>query len=135
VPTIAQVRDKLAEVIETSTGLRSSGYVSDMPITPPCVRVARREMDPRFVYGAGGTAEYPFTVAVYAPRAGPSEKLLDTYCEMTGASSVRAAVETLSNWAGVTIHYALVSRVSETQVVEIGGVPYLLVDIDVIVAF
>jgi hypothetical protein len=129
--------DKLAEVISTTTGIRASGYLGDKTIAPPCLRVAREEMDPRFVFGAGGTAEYPFLVIVYAGRAADkaSEKLLDTYCEMTGASSVRAAVETLSNWSGVTINYATVTRVGTTSVVEVGGVPYLVVEFDVVVCF
>lgn len=134
--TIAQVRDKLALVVQTATGLRSTGYVGDQPITPPCARVARREMDPRLIYG-GTKASFPFTIAVYAGRAADraGEKLLDTYTEISGSTSVLAAVETLSNWSGVAIDLAEVTRISEVQVVEIGNVPYLRVEFDVDVYF
>lgn len=137
--TIPVVRQKLADIISAATGLRASAYVGDMPITPPCVRVARGPVNPDWLYGSD-VCEYPFVVSVYAGRAADraSEKLLDTYVEMTTgtSTSIRYAVETMSNWSSIpAVQNVTLAGVSETKVVEISGVPYLLVDFDVVVTF
>lgn len=136
--TIAQVRTGLAAVIYAGTGLRAKGYVGQQQVSAPGARILRQEYDPRLVFGEG-IVRIPFSIRICTGKVADiaAEKKLDTFCEVSGSTSVIAALQDLSRWttAGVTIHFADVTRVSEPFAVSAGGVDYLAVDIDVQVAF
>ena len=133
--TIAQVRENLASVLQQRTGVRADGYVGMTQLAIPCFRVARGEFDPRYNYSSTKVV-VPFTAIAFAgisaDRAG--EKLLDTLADNAGARSVRVAVESTANWP-ITIDHASLTRIGETQQVEVGGQSYLAVEFDIEVTF
>lgn len=136
--TIAQARQALAAAVTTGTGLRCERYQLDV-INAPEACIVRREMSPGIVFDAG-PEEFHFAVRVFAGRSADrqSQVLLDTYCEISGATSVKAAVETSANWGAISLDYARVTRIGEpfifAQVPEVGPF-FFAVDIDVEVVF
>lgn len=128
-PSITDVRAALAGAVE-ACGLRCSPYMLTQ-VNAPCAHVNRSDMDPRMVFGAD-TNVYQFQVTVYA--GGQSDIAmqteLDERCAVSGAKSVKAAVEDGNNWSE-TIDYAAVTRIGGPEFREIGGGSFLAVDIDV----
>jgi hypothetical protein len=132
VTTIADVRAALAEAVATTGGLNVSAYLRDT-IVAPAAQVFRAEMDPRLVLGSSKQA-YAFGVRLYVGRTSEEggQVAVDEYCAMAGATSIRAAVELDTNWPSpAVVDYAQVTQVGETEVVEIAGVQYLVVDFTV----
>lgn len=120
--------------IETVSGLRAFDYIQDS-IDAPCAHVVPLEFDPRMVLGET-KSEYQFQIRIYAARAAAdqNQKLLDGYREVSGATSLTAAVQGNATLAAA-VDYAQVSRIGEVMVAEISGVPYLYLEIDVEVCF
>lgn len=133
-PTVAEVRDELADVITTGAGLRATALVQDTLVAPIAV-VSRRPFDPRMVLQQHKAA-YQFTVTIYVDRTDEraAQRALDTYCEVSGANSVIAAIQNGSNWS-VTVDYAQVTQVGDVQPVIVGESNYLIVPLDVEVVF
>lgn len=133
--TLADVRDELADILSRVTGIRADGYVGMGPPWVPCFRVARSEFDPRLAYGSTKVT-VPFTVVAFASadadRAG--EILLDQMADNSGKLSVRAALETRSNWS-LAIDYCVLVRIGEPQMAEIGGTRVLTTEFDIDVCF
>ena len=133
-PTVTEVRDDLAAVITTGTGLRAAPLVQDIMVAPIAV-VSRRPFDPRMVLQQAKAA-YQFTVTIYVDRTDEraAQRALDTYCELSGTGSVIAAIQTGSNWS-VTVDYAQVTQVGDVTPVVAGESNYLIVQLDVEVVF
>ena len=133
-PTVQEVRTALADAIAV-TGLRSAPMWQDT-FTAPIAIITRREFDPRLVF-TSNRATYQFTVTIYADRTNErtAQVLLDDYCELSGAGSVVAAIQTAANWSGVTIDYVQVTRIGEVSATSQGESNYLTVPIDVEVVF
>lgn len=124
--TIAQVRKALADAASTS-GVEIRDYEPDMPVAGGGW-VVRREMDPRMVFGATKNM-FPMGIVVLFNRTSGLAQV-DALCEPSGLGSMKAAVENGDNW-GVTVDYAEVTRISDTNVVELGGAMYLSVEFDI----
>lgn len=133
-PTIAQVRDGLADAITAGCGLRASGYMTDN-VPHPVAHVFRGEMDPRMVMGKAKAA-YPFIARVFVGRAAEvaAQKRLDELTEPTGAGSLVAAVEDGDNWS-VDVDYAVVTSIGAVQNVLIADESVLFVDFEIEVCF
>jgi hypothetical protein len=129
-PTVAEVRDSLAEAITTATGLRCSALVPDQMVAPIAV-ISRREFDPRYVF-TGDRATYLFRVTIYADRTNErvAQIALDEYTELSGELSVLAAIQDGDNWTA-TIDYAQVTLIGEVQSTAIAESQYLVVSLDV----
>jgi hypothetical protein len=130
--TVSEVREELAGIIDDNIeGLRGSAIVPDQMVGPIAV-VSRRAFDPRYVF-SGERAQYEFTVTIYTPRAADraAQNLLDDWVELTGATSVIAAIQDGDNWQNVTVDYAQVVNVSEVQAVSVDTAEYLAVRLDV----
>lgn len=129
--TIAEVRDAIANCIDTIPGLRSAAYIQDQ-ITPPIAHVMPLDFDPRLVFSEAKSV-YKFQIRVYVGRtpAEQNQAALDTYREVHGSHSITAAVQDDTNWGGVEVDYAKVTRIGSVGVAEVGGVPYLVLQIDV----
>ena len=125
-PSIREVRQALADAA-SACGTQIYPNDPDQP-TSGSGWVYRREFDPRMVFGDTTTA-YQMGIAVVFNRNGGLAPL-DDICEPSGVGSLRAAVENGDNW-GVTVDYAQVTRVSEVNVVDLGGVQYLSVEFDI----
>lgn len=132
--TIAALRTGLAEAVAT-TGLHCEAYEHDT-IVAPGAQIARGEMDPRLVLG-GTKQEYAFKVRVYVSRAvdEQAQVTLDACCEMTGATSIRAALEDGDNYTAALFHYVEVIGVSQTFAVERASGEFLMVEFDVRTVF
>lgn len=133
--TIAQVRDAMAAAVATIDGLRAYAYELDT-INAPAAHVVSLEYDPRYVM-ADAPTEYQFQIRVYVPRAAveQAQKLLDGYREVSGATSIRAAVQNENNRPAGLADYFSVTRIGAVGVVEVAGAPYLYLEIDVEAVF
>ena len=124
--TIAQVRDSLAKAVAT-TGLRCDPYASDN-YAAPCAQVVRNPMVPHMTLGAVSDTKhaYQFQVLVFVNRESEvaGQKLLDKWCDLSGDSSVVAAIENGNLWIA-TVDYARVTRIGQT--LEYPRQPALLV--------
>lgn len=134
--TIAAVRSALSDAVGAITGLSASPYMVDN-VNPPHAVVLQGGFDPRMVLSQT-KAPREFTVRLFASRVAEvaGQKLLDTFCELSGATSVIAAIQGDSSLnGGATADYAEVQEVSALQVVTVGGIDYLAVDFTVEVVF
>ena len=129
--TIAQARLGLATAIQVGTGLRTEPLTLDS-VNAPCAQVFRAEMDPRMVF-SGSKAQFNFRVRVFMGRASEiaAQEAIDDLCELSGATSLAAAVADGDNWTDGLVDYAQVVRIGETGVANIGGIEYLMAEFDV----
>lgn len=128
--TIADVRQSLADVVAPLTQM-CTPYLGDV-VHVPSAQVMRKAMQPGMVF-SDAKQVYLFSVVVYANRTieANGQQWLDSLCEMSGAGSMKAAIETSDAWAA-TIDYAKVTSVGETQLVQFdGGAQYLSVEFEV----
>lgn len=91
--TIADIREGIASNLSTIPGLRTSWYVPDDP-KPPIAVVLPDSV--RFdVAFSRGLDEYTFFVFVIVGRVNErtAQSLIDTYCNPSGAESIKAAIE------------------------------------------
>lgn len=133
-PTVTEVRDDLAAVITAGTGLRAAPLVQDVMVAPIAI-VSRRPFDPRMVLQQAKAA-YQFTVTIYADRTDEraAQRKLDAYCELSGSTSVLAAIQDGSLWSE-DVDYAQVTQIGDVQAVIIGESNYLAVEMAVEVVF
>lgn len=133
-PTVTEVRDDLAAVITAGTGLRAAPLVQDVMVAPIAI-VSRRPFDPRMVLQQAKAA-YQFTVTIYADRTDEraAQRKLDAYCELSGATSVLAAIQDGTLWSE-DVDYAQVTQIGDVQAVIIGESNYLAVEMAVEVVF
>lgn len=128
------IRDDLVDVIAhavvNSAAVRAIGFVPDA-IPAPCATVTWREMDPRLVLSEAKSA-YSLLVRLWVPRTSEraGQDWLDDACEVSGATSVIAAIQTGSNWTQ-TIDYAVVTLIGEVEERAKGDDVFLTVDLDV----
>lgn len=134
-PTVTEVRNGLANAINTGMALRTSPLVLDSMV-PPIAVVARAPFDPRLVF-TQSKAAYPFYVRLYAGRADErsAQEKLDEWTDLTGDDSVIAAIQDSANWTAVDVDYAVVTNISEVQTAAIGESVYLTVELSVEVVF
>jgi hypothetical protein len=101
---IADVMDQVATAIDTITGLRVSAYPAG-EITPPAAIVSYPEsVTFDATYGRGmDRMSLPVVVLIGVPNDRQTRDLLTAYCAGSGASSVKAAIESGSYTALHTI--------------------------------
>lgn len=123
--TIAEVRPALADALAQIPGWRVTPYVG-AAINAPMLKVSRPAFDPRMVFGQA-KAKRSFTVTAYVTMGAieHGEQLLDALCELTGETSLIAAVQDGANWS-VDVDYAVVTNVGEVTAAEIAGAEYLV---------
>lgn len=91
--TLAELRSGLATRLATITGLRTSATIPDQPNPPQAI-----VMPDRITYDTAlgrGSDEYTFVVMVIVGRVAErtAQTSLDSYCNPSGATSIKAAVE------------------------------------------
>jgi hypothetical protein len=118
VSTISGIRTGLATRLATITGLRTSSYIPDQINPPVAVVMPSKITFDRAMHR--GLDEYEFTVMVLVGRADErvAQTLLDDYCNPTGTSSIKTAVEGDRTLGGV---------VSDLRVTEMRGISPVLV--------
>ena len=134
--TIKQARAGLAAAVLAGTSIRCDDYETDQ-IVAPCFQVGRNPFNPQLAQGSQTKAEHHFRVRHYVPRTADkqAQEQLDSAAETSGATSLKVAVETSSNWGSVDVDYAEVVEVGEIVEVSRGDAVYLMVEYDVRVVF
>lgn len=91
--TISQIRAGLATNLRTITGLRVWEEIPDNPSPPTAIVMLNGISYHRAM--VNGLTEYQFLVQVIVGRAAEkqAQRYLDLYADVTGQSSVKAAVE------------------------------------------
>lgn len=137
--SVADVRDAIAEACRNVTlpdsgTLRASAYIPDK-ITPPQAIVGTVSFDPRMVFGEGKCARN-LQITVYVSRTAEtaSQKLLDTFTELSGSDSLIANLQT-DTLLLAQVDYLAVTEVRGPLVGTVGGVDYLIFEYDAEVVF
>lgn len=122
--SIAQIRTGLATNLATISGLRTSAIVPD-DFNPPLAVVipSTIEYDTAF---RRGLDTYEFQVLAIVARASErnAQANLDAYCQSTGSSSIKTALESNRTLSGV-IKDLRVTQMRNYGPADIGGVTYL----------
>jgi hypothetical protein len=136
VTTIAEVRDGIASAITTGCDLRAVAYLSDN-IPHPVAVVEPLPFDPRTILSESKSA-HQFRVRVYVGRTAErsAQIKLDELREVTGATSLTAAVQDEDNWptAGM-VDYAMVTSIGGMQIATIADEQLMVVDFEIEVMF
>jgi hypothetical protein len=130
VSTIGSIQDGLAVNLATIQGLRTSSFVPDNPSPPIAIPMPKGiEYDKAFGHGLH---LYRYDVIVIAVRASEriAQSVLDAYCDPSGASSVKAAIESDRTLGGIaqTLH---VGQRTDIKALQISETTYLAAYFDV----
>lgn len=128
--TIGTIQDGLAANLATIQGLRTSSFVPDNPSPPIAIPMPKGiEYDKSFGHGLH---LYRYEVIVIAVRASEriAQSVLDAYCDPSGSSSVKAAIEADRTLGGIaqTLH---VGQRTDIKALQISEVTYLAAYFDV----
>lgn len=123
--SVATIRDGIAANLSTLFAGRSYDTVPDNP-NPPCAVVLPTgiEYDAAF---SGGATRYTFTVLAISQRADErtAQDRIDGYCNPSGSTSVKAAVESDKTLGGSAYDCRVQEMRNYQQLVLGDGVTYL----------
>lgn len=121
--TIANVRTKLAEALETVPGLRASEYLTET-VNPPHA-MFDYSVVPDLTF-ARGSDLYNFTITVFVGRTADvaAQKQLDLFRDPTSTTGVKYVLENNAALAGV-VDYVRVTAIGATELIPVSGVEYL----------
>lgn len=118
--SISQIRAALAQNMAAVPGLRVSSYIPDNP-NPPIAVVSPPSIKYEQSFGRG-LNQYDFQIVLLATRADErtGQDLIDGYCEPTGSTSVRAAIESDRTLGGLVddLHVTDMTGVSPTTLAD-----------------
>jgi hypothetical protein len=122
---ISDLRAGIATNLATISGLRTSATVPDS-INPPIAVVMPNTITYDTAFARSGGDEYEFLVMVIVGRVDErtAQNRLDGYCSGTGASSVKAAIESDKTLGGKAFSLRVTSLRNYNQV-TVGDVTYL----------
>lgn len=122
--TIQTIRQGIATNLATISGLRTSAFVPDNP-TPPIAIVVPERVDFDTAMHRG-LDTYSFKVLVIAQRASErsAQNTLDAFCDPTGATSVKAAIES-DRTLGGACNDARVTDLTDYGPLTVGETQYL----------
>ena len=130
--TIAQIRTGIAANLATISGLRTTDTVPDNPQPPVAVIMPSSiQYDLSFQRGLD---LHNFVVMIVVGRASErqAQQTLDLFCAGTGASSVKAAIESNRTLTGLVQDLRVTSMRNYGSTV-IGETTYLAVEFDLVV--
>jgi len=129
---VSALRNAIATNLGSISGLRTSGDIPDNP-SPPIGIVSLNNIDYNQAMKQGLTI-YSFTVMVIVGRASEREaqRRLDAYCQNTGASSVKSAIE-LDRSLGGNAFDCVVQSMSSIGSLQLNDQTYLAADFQVAV--
>jgi hypothetical protein len=129
VATIAEIRDGLADRLETISGLRVHDTWPGQ-ISPPVAIVANGET--RYDVTLDGVDDSTFTITVFVQFANDrvAQDALDAYRSPSGASSIATAVHGDPTLGGI-VDFARVVSASPDKITPYAGVEYLACDFTV----
>ena len=128
--TIDGLRDGIATNLATISGLRTAAEIPDNP-SPPIgiVQLRTVEYDQAF---QRGMAVYTFLVTVIVGRSAEREaqRRLNDYCDNSGASSVKAAIESDKTLGGAAFDCRVISM-DNIGAIQLGDATYLAAEFTV----
>jgi hypothetical protein len=130
--SIAQIRDGIAANLATISGLRTTTTIPDNPQPPVAIiQPSSISYDRTFQRGLD---EYNFVVTLIVGRAAErqAQRLLDLYCDGSGSSSVKTAIESNRTLTGL-IQDLRVTAMRNYGTISIGDVTYLAAEFDLVV--
>lgn len=130
--TIAQIREGIADNLATIAGLRTTDTVPDNP-QPPVAIVSPSSIQYDLSFQRGLDL-HNFVVMIIVGRASErnAQRTLDLFCAGTGASSVKAAIESNRTLTGLVQDLRVTSMRNYGSTV-IGETTYLAVEFDLVV--
>jgi hypothetical protein len=132
VATIAQIREGIATNLRTIAGLRTTDTVPDNP-QPPVAIVSPSSIQYDLSFQRGLDL-HNFVVMIVVGRASErnAQRTLDLFCAGTGASSVKAAIESNRTLTGLVQDLRVTSMRNYGSTL-IGETTYLAVEFDLVV--
>ena len=123
-PTFNELRQGLANRLATISGLRVSATIPDQPNPPQAVVFPNRVLYD-ISYGRGAD-EYEFVVLVILGRVSErtAQASLDAYCNPSGASSVKQAIQADTTLGGKAMDCRVTEMRGQSSL-TIGDVTYL----------
>lgn len=120
---LVALRTAMVTNLETISGLRVSKVLGGV-VNPPMAQVGQVELDYDLTMGGGFTGTCK--VRVYASKAdnAAGQAILDGYCDESGASSVKAALES-DKTLNANVDTLRVTSLDGYGVYESNGVEYL----------
>ena len=122
--TMSELRSGLATRLATISGLRASAIIPDNPVPPQAI-VAPESITYDTAFGRGSD-EFTFSVLVIVGRvADRSAQLnLDAYCNSSGATSIKTAIEADRTLGGKAMD-CRVTQMQNQSSLAIGDITYL----------
>ena len=131
-PTFSELRTGLKNNLATISGLRTANLIPDQ-VNPPIAIVTPESIafDTAFQRGMD---EYNFTVLVVVHRAAErsAQSSLDAYCNPTGSTSIKTAIESDRSLGGMA-QTLRVTDLRTYQALSVGDVDYLAAEFSVVV--
>lgn len=123
--TVTELRTGLANNLATIQGLRTSPTIPDQ-INPPLAVIIPNTITFDTAFARSGGDEYEFIVTLIVGRVDErtAQNRLDAYCSGSGASSVKAAVESDKTLGGKAFDCRCVSLRNYNQI-SVGDSMYL----------
>lgn len=122
--TLSELRTGIATNLATISGLRTASTVPDQP-NPPIAVVIPRTISYDTTYGRGmDTYEFVIIVIVGRVSERTAQTTLDAYCNPSGASSIKAAIESDETLGGKAFDLR-VQEMRNYQSLAVGEVTYL----------
>lgn len=130
--TVNEIADGLRTNLATISGLRVFDHVPDS-FAPPCAFVMFDSVDFNNAFRSGNP-RYSFTVTVVVGRNSDraAQESLNTYLDMTGATSVYVALNSDSTLGGKA-QDLVVASAENMRMIAAGEITHLAVDFDVLV--
>lgn len=127
--TLSELRTGIAENLATISGLRVSSFVPDNP-NPPMAIVTPQNIEYHKSFNNGFNT-YNFVISVFVGRVSDrvSQNSLDAYCNPTGSSSIKSAIESDRTLSGRCFDL-VVSDMRNYGSVIIGDNTYLTAEFD-----
>lgn len=122
--TLSELRTGIATNLATISGLRTASTVPDQP-NPPIAVVIPRTISYDTTYRRGmDTYEFVIIVIVGRVSERTAQTTLDAYCNPSGASSIKAAIESDKTLGGKAFDLR-VQEMRNYQSLAVGEVTYL----------
>jgi hypothetical protein len=128
--TMSELRAALAVRLATITGLRTSATLPDQPAPPQAVVYPDRVLYDTAL--GRGSDEYTFIVLVIVGRIAErsAQTSLDAYCNPSGATSIKAAIEGDSTLGGKAFDCRVTEMRGQSSL-TIGDATYLTAEFSV----
>lgn len=130
--TFSELRTGLKNNLATITGLRTANLIPDQ-VNPPIAIVTPETITYDTAF-ARGLDEYAFTILVVVHRAAErsAQSSLDAYCDPTGSTSIKTAIESDRSLGGKA-QTLRVTDMRTYQALSVGDVDYLAAEFSVVV--